>query len=114
MTETLLVELLTEELPPKALRRLAQAFCHALVEDLRQDNLLTQDSAGEAYATPRRLAVSISHVLDKAPDRPIEALGPSAKVGLGADGRPTTALLGFAKKNGVTTDELVKIDTPKG
>ena len=72
MTETLLVELLTEELPPKALQKLSQAFCHALVEDLRQDNLLTHDSAAEAYATPRRLAVSISHVLDKAPDQPIE------------------------------------------
>ena len=114
MTETLLVELLTEELPPKALQKLAQAFCHALVEDLRRDNLLTQESAAEAYATPRRLAVSISHVLDKAPDQPIEALGPSAKVGLGADGKPTPALVGFAKKNGVTTDELVQIDTPKG
>jgi glycyl-tRNA synthetase beta chain len=114
MTETLLVELLTEELPPKALQKLSQAFCHAFVEDLRQDNLLTHESAAEAYATPRRLAVSISHVLDKAPDRPIEALGPSAKVGLGADGKPTPALVGFAKKNGVTTDELVQIDTPKG
>src|SRR5258706_2571177 len=114
MTETLLVELLTEELPPKALQKLSQAFCHALGEDLRQDNLLTQDSAAVAYATPRRLAVSISHVLDKAPDQPIEVLGPSAKVGLGADGKPTTALLGFAKKNGVTVDDLVQIDTPKG
>jgi glycyl-tRNA synthetase beta chain len=114
MAETLLVELLTEELPPKALQRLSQAFCNALVEDLRQDNLLTQESAAKPYATPRRLAVSISNVLDKAPDQPIEAPGPSAKAGLGADGRPTQALVGFAKKNGVAVDELVQIDTPKG
>lgn len=114
MAETLLVELLTEELPPKALQRLSQAFCSALVEDLRQDNLLTPESAAKPYATPRRLAVSISNVLDKAPDQPIEAPGPSAKAGLGADGRPTPALVGFAKKYGVTVDELVQIDTPKG
>ena len=114
MAETLLVELLTEELPPKALQRLSQAFCNALVDDLRQDNFLTQESAAIPYATPRRLAVSISNVLDKAPDQPIEIPGPSAKAGLGADGRPTQALTGFAKKNGVSVDELVQIDTPKG
>ncbi len=114
MAETLLVELLTEELPPKALQRLAQVFCDALVEDLRQDNLLAEKSTAQAYATPRRLAVSVSNVLDKAPDQALEVPGPSAKVGLGVDGKPTPALVGFAKKNGVTVDELVQIDTPKG
>jgi glycyl-tRNA synthetase beta chain len=114
MAETLLIELLTEELPPKALQRLSQVFCDALVEDLRQDNLLAEKSTAQAYATPRRLAVSISNVLDKAPDQALEVPGPSAKVGLGADGKPTPALAGFAKKNGVTVDELVQIDTPKG
>jgi glycyl-tRNA synthetase beta chain len=114
MAETLLIELLTEELPPKALQRLAQAFCDALVEDLRQDGLLAEKSTAQAYATPRRLAVSISNVLAKAPDHALEVPGPSAKAGLGADGKPTPALVGFAKKNGVAVDELVQIDTPKG
>jgi glycyl-tRNA synthetase beta chain len=114
MQDTLLIELLTEELPPKALQRLSQVFCDTLVEDLRHDNLLTEKSAATAYATPRRLAVSISNVLDKAPDQPIEIPGPSVKVGLTADGKPTQALAGFAKKNGVTIDELVQVDTPKG
>ena len=114
MQYTLLVELLTEELPPKALERLSQVFCDALAEDLRQDNLLTGTSAAKAYATPRRLAVSISDVLDRAPDQPIEIPGPLVKVGLAADGKPTQALVGFARKCGVAVDALVQIDTPKG
>ena len=114
MAETLLIEVLTEELPPKALLRLSQVFCEALVEDLRQDNLLTEKSSATAYATPRRLAVSISNVLDQAPDQPIEVPGPSVKVGVGADDKPTPALVGFARKNGVAVDELIQITTPKG
>ena len=112
--ETLLVEVLTEELPPKALKRLSQAFCDALVRDLRQDDLLTDRSEARAFATPRRLAVTVSHVLSKAPDKPVEVQGPSLKVGLDAQGQPTPALSGFAKKNGVPVGDLVQIDTPKG
>lgn len=114
MKNTLLVELLTEELPPKALLRMAQAFSAALLQDLRQDALAGQDSVATVYATPRRLAVSITDVLDKAPDQAVEISGPSVKVGLGADGKPTQALAGFAKKNGVRVEDLVQIDTPKG
>lgn len=114
MAETLLVELLTEELPPKALQRLSQVFCDALAADLRQDGLLAEPCQAKAFATPRRLAVSISNVLAKAPDKPVEIQGPSLKVGLDAEGKPTQALVGFAKKNGVAVDELTQIDTPKG
>lgn len=114
MKDTLLIELLTEELPPKALLRMAQAFSAALLQDLRQDALAGLDSVATVYATPRRLAVSITDVLDKAPDQAVEISGPSVKVGLGADGKPTQALAGFAKKNGVSVDDLVQIDTPKG
>jgi glycyl-tRNA synthetase beta chain len=112
--ETLLVELLTEELPPKALQRLARRFCDTLVGDLRQDDLLEENSQARTFATPRRLAVSISNVLTKAPDKSVELSGPSVKVGLDSTGKPTPALIGFAKKNGVTVDELVQVDTPKG
>jgi glycyl-tRNA synthetase beta chain len=113
-SETLLVELLTEELPPKALQRLSNALCKALTDDLRQDDLLAGQIVIKAYATPRRLAVSISGVLAKAPDKPIEIPGPSVKIGLDADGKPTQALVGFSKKNGVSVNDLVQIDTPKG
>jgi glycyl-tRNA synthetase beta chain len=114
MKNTLLVELLTEELPPKALLRMAQAFSSALLQDLRQDALAGQDSVATVYATPRRLAASITNVLGKAPDQAVEISGPSVKVGLGADGKPTQALAGFARKNSVSVEDLVQVDTPKG
>ena len=65
MQDTLLVELLTEELLPKALERLSQVFCDALAEDLRQDNLLTGTSAAKAYATPPILRFPSPDVLDR-------------------------------------------------
>lgn len=114
MRATLLVELLTEELPPKSLQRLSQSFCDELTRDLRADRFLAEGSASRALATPRRLAVLVTHVLERAPDEAVEVQGPSVKVGLDADGKPTQALAGFARKNGVEVDALVQIDTPKG
>jgi glycyl-tRNA synthetase beta chain len=113
-SETLLVELLTEELPPKALRSLSEAFAKALAEDLRQDSFLEPDSAVEPYGTPRRLALRITRVRDRAPDRLVESSGPSVKAGLDAKGQPTPALLGFAKKHGVEVGKLARRQTPKG
>ncbi len=114
MPDTLLIELLTEELPPKALARLAQVFCDSLLDDLRKECLTTDGSVARSYATPRRLGVSITGVLAQAPQRTLEISGPSVKAGLSADGKPTQALAGFAKKNGVSVDELTQQDTPKG
>jgi len=114
MSATLLVELLTEELPPKSLARLGQAFADFLANALRNDNFLSADSQLRWFATPRRLAVSVSRVLEKAPDQPDEQKGPSLKVALDASGKPTMALLKFAEKNGVSVDSLVQIETPKG
>jgi glycyl-tRNA synthetase beta chain len=111
---TLLVELLTEELPPRALQRLSEVFCETLVAELRRANLLAEGASAKAFATPRRLAVSLSRVLETAPDTPVEVTGPSVKAGLDAEGRPTAALAGFARKNGVAVADLVEIDTPKG
>jgi glycyl-tRNA synthetase beta chain len=112
--ETLLVELLTEELPPKALRALSEAFANALAGDLRAADLLEPDSAVQPYATPRRLAVRITRVRDRAPDRPVELSGPSVKAALDATGQPTQALLGFARKCGVEVGRLARRETPKG
>ncbi|HET9763787.1 MAG TPA: glycine--tRNA ligase subunit beta, partial [Casimicrobiaceae bacterium] len=98
--ETLLVELLSEELPPKALRPLGNAFGTSLVENLRQEGLLTPVSRPIIYATPRRLAVSISAVLARAPDKEVvEKLMPKA-VAEAASGEPTAALHGRLKKLG--------------
>ena len=111
---TLLVEILTEELPPKALARLAQAFANALRADLDQDGFLEHGAEMRWFATPRRLAVTLSRVRAVAPDAPVERQGPLVKSALDAKGQPTQALLGFARKNGVSVEILEQRDTPKG
>ena len=113
-SHTLLVELLTEELPPKALARLGRAFADALNADLARDNFVEEGSVMRWYATPRRLAVQISAVREAAPDRELDVAGPSVKAALDAEGKPTPALQGFARKNGVAVDALEQRDTPKG
>ena len=113
-TATLLVELLTEELPPKSLARLGEALRKALTDDLAQDGFLAADSQSCVFATPRRLAVQATQVLAQSPDKALEMQGPSLKVGLDKDGKPTPALAGFAKKNGIAVEDLLQIDTPKG
>ena len=107
MAETLLVEVLTEELPPKSLRAMAKAFGDGLTTELRQDGFLTGESATRVFATPRRLAVLISHVLEESPDKAIQFNGPPVTAA-------QQAVSGFAKKNGVSTEDLIQIDTPKG
>ncbi|HVY07288.1 MAG TPA: glycine--tRNA ligase subunit beta [Burkholderiales bacterium] len=72
MSANLLVELFTEELPPKALKRLGDAFAGGIVEGLKSSGLLDATSKSRAFATPRRLAVYIQAVLPKGSDRPIE------------------------------------------
>ena len=90
--DTLLVEILTEELPPKALARLGRAFGDALSSALARESLLADGSATRWFATPRRLAVQITQVRSVAPDKAVEAQGPSVKAGLDAQGQPTQAL----------------------
>lgn len=93
MSAPLLVELFTEELPPKALKSLSEAFARVLQAELKADGLLDANCTAEIFATPRRLAVRLSAVLAKAPDRQIEERLLPEKVGLTADGKPTPALI---------------------
>jgi glycyl-tRNA synthetase beta chain len=110
VSASLLVELLTEELPPKALRGLGYAFANALLEDLQQDGFAPKDPPSTTvYATPRRLGVLVRDVAEKAPDHEVTIKGPSVKVGLGADGTPSQALVMFAKKRGVPVERLERI-----
>ena len=89
---TLAVELVTEELPPKALKALGVAFADTLAAELKRRGLLTERSAVTSFATPRRLAVAISHVTGVAPDKTaIDKLMP-AKVARDASGQPSEAL----------------------
>ncbi len=91
-TATLLVELFTEELPPKALKSLAAAFADKLVAGLRQRGYLSGASAITPYATPRRLAVAITGVRAIAPDEEVVRKLMPAKVAFDAQGGPTDAL----------------------
>jgi glycyl-tRNA synthetase beta chain len=91
-TETLTVELLTEELPPKALARLGAAFAEGLVDGLRDRGLLSAGSSFAPYATPRRLAVKVTHVSAVAPDQPFTQKLMPVAVALGPDGKPTAPL----------------------
>lgn len=114
MTETLLVEILTEELPPKALRDLGEAFTEGLVRRLGALDLLAPESRAAGYATPRRLAVVITRVRDQGPDKWVEVKGPSLASALDPSGRPTPALLGFCRKHGVGPEELARATDAKG
>ncbi len=115
MESALLVELLTEELPPRSLNLLGQEFAHAVINGLVRHQLKLRDFSGwRVYATPRRLGVLIPEVRTRAEDRETEVSGPSVKVGLDAQGKPTKALEGFARKNGVNVDALEQSDSAKG
>ncbi|HLP98430.1 MAG TPA: glycine--tRNA ligase subunit beta [Sideroxyarcus sp.] len=100
-TETLLIELLTEELPPKALEKLSATFANEVFAALKEQALLSEASALTPFATPRRLALSISAVLAQQPDRIIERKGPAVAAGQDAEGKPTKALEGFMRSAGV-------------
>ena len=106
VSATLLVELLVEELPPKALKALGEAFADRIVRGLIEAQLVAADAEVTLYATPRRLGVSIASVLGRAPDR-IEAkkLMP-AKVAYDASGVPTAALTKRIEKEGVALTAL--------
>jgi glycyl-tRNA synthetase beta chain len=92
-TKNLLVELFVEELPPKALKKLGDAFASQLADQLRAQGLATADSVVTAYASPRRLAAHISHVWLKAADKAVQQKLMPVAVGLDAAGHATPALL---------------------
>lgn len=109
---TFLVELGTEELPPKALRQLATAFADGIAEGV--GNLGLPHGAVTWFATPRRLSVQIADLADVAPPQTIEALGPPADRARDEDGNWTPAATGFARKHSVDPSELETSETPKG
>ncbi len=90
--KTLLLELLVEELPPKLLKRLGESFTESVTAGLRSAGLLSADSAATGYATPRRLAVSISQVVAQAADQAVEHKLMPVSVGIDATGAATPAL----------------------
>lgn len=99
-TQTLLIELLTEELPPKALNLLGQAFARSIAEGLEKAQLIDGETQFTAYASPRRLAVQIPNVQAMQNDQHIVKKGPALANAM-KDGVPTKALEGFARSCGV-------------
>lgn len=104
-TQHLLVELFVEELPPKALKTLGEAFSTTLTESLNTQHLLTAQSTATHYATPRRLAVHLTDVLSQAADEQVAIKLMPVKIGLDADGNATAALL--KRLQGMGEDESV-------
>jgi len=92
MNQTLLVELLTEELPPKALARLGEAFAAGIFNGLKSRDFVEADAVATAYATPRRLAVSITKVRATSPDKSIREKVLPVSVALDKEGNPTPPL----------------------
>jgi glycyl-tRNA synthetase beta chain len=111
-TADLLVEIGTEELPPKSLRRLSEAFGEALCERLESRILGSHECT--VYATPRRLAVLVSDVPLNQPDRDVERRGPALDAAFDADGKPTKAAEGFARSCGVDVAHLERLETADG
>jgi glycyl-tRNA synthetase beta chain len=108
----LLVEIGTEELPPKSLSALAAAFADAVEKGLTDAGLA--HGAVERFATPRRLAVRVRRLAERQPDRAVERRGPPVKAAFDAQGAPTQAALAFAKGCGIEVEALERLETPKG
>ncbi|WP_426701307.1 glycine--tRNA ligase subunit beta [Rhodanobacter sp. Col0626] len=112
--KSLLIELGTEELPPKALDELAAAFLRGICDGLARRGVDAALDEARAYASPRRLAVHIPGVSTAQPEQAIERRGPALAAALDADEQPSKALLGFAQSCGVAVEQLEKLETDKG
>ena len=107
-----LVELFTEELPPKSLLKLAKAFSQQISDGLQKANL--EYSGTEYYATPRRLAVLVKELVSAQADQTIERKGPALAQAFDANGKPSKACEGFARSCGITPAELITIKNEQG
>ncbi|MHA7878792.1 MAG: glycine--tRNA ligase subunit beta [Saccharospirillum sp.] len=107
-----LIELGTEELPPKALKPLQDAFAEDLLKRLSDAGLSFGDST--RYGAPRRLALWVKDLQLSQPDEAFERRGPAVKAAFDAEGKPSKAAEGFARSNGVSVDALERMSTDKG
>ncbi|MCT4711964.1 glycine--tRNA ligase subunit beta [Enterobacteriaceae bacterium H11S18] len=110
--KTFLVEIGTEELPPKALRSLAESFAANVTAELDAANV----AHGEVkwFAAPRRLALKIANLAASQPDREVEKRGPAISAAFDAEGKPSKAAEGWARGCGITVDQAERLATDKG
>lgn len=114
LTNDFLVEIGTEELPPKALKELLKSFSATIYRELDAAGLAYDKQASRIFASPRRLAVRVAGLASRQADRAVEKLGPFVAQAFKADGEPTPAAAGFAKSNGVTVEQLERVPSDKG
>ena len=110
--ENLLIELGTEELPPKSLRKLAESFLANFTEELTKADLAFNSAVW--YATPRRLAINITELALAQADKVVEKRGPAVSSAFDAEGKPTKAAEGWARGNGITVEQAERLATDKG
>jgi len=108
-TQNLLVELFVEELPPKALKKLGQSFAGTLADSLKAQGLATATSVATAYASPRRLALHLTEVANKAADKPVQHKLMPVAVALTATGEATPALLKKLQALGLGAEVLPQV-----
>jgi glycyl-tRNA synthetase beta chain len=112
--DTFLVEILTEEIPPKELNLLAEEFEKGIKQGLKASGLGFDPDKVKQFSTPRRLAVLIEDLPRETESAYVDVLGPSTKMAYDSSGNPTPAAIGFAVSQGVMVDELVEKETEKG
>ncbi|MDR8525855.1 glycine--tRNA ligase subunit beta [Shewanella fidelis] len=110
--ENLLIEVGTEELPPKSLRKLAESFLANFTEELTKAELSFESAVW--HAAPRRLAVCINQLALAQADKVVEKRGPAVAQAFDADGNPTKAAMGWARGNGITVEQAERLKTDKG
>ena len=111
-TQNFLVEIGTEELPPKALKTLATSFADNVEAELNQAGLSFDKI--EWFAAPRRLAVKVLNLTTQQPSKEIEKRGPAVSAAFDAEGKPTKAAEGWARGCGITVEQAERIATDKG
>ncbi|MGY5451473.1 glycine--tRNA ligase subunit beta [Agarivorans sp. MS3-6] len=110
--ENLLVEIGTEELPPKALRGLAESFQANVQAGLEKAGF--EFTRVEWFAAPRRLALSVQALSEKTPDKVVEKRGPAVSSAFDSEGKPTKAAEGWARSNGITVEQAERLTSDKG
>ncbi len=110
--ENLLIEIGTEELPPKALKGLAEAFAANMQAELEKSDLAFESI--EWHAAPRRLALSVKQLASQQQDKVVEKRGPAVNAAFDAEGNPTKAADGWARSNGITVEQAERLTTDKG